>query len=55
MGDDYDLIKEAIETYLVYARREILKHGGVNIQYYSWTNINVKRGKEHYPISMFWI
>lgn len=45
MGDDYDSIKEAIETYLVYAKREILKHGGVNVQFYSWTGINVKRGK----------
>ncbi|KAK4883102.1 hypothetical protein RN001_006421 [Aquatica leii] len=43
MTDEHDMIKEAIETYLVYAKREILKHGGVNVQYYSWTGINVKK------------
>ncbi|KAF5301510.1 hypothetical protein FQR65_LT08813 [Abscondita terminalis] len=43
MMDEYEKIKGAIETYLVYAKREILKHGGVNVQYYSWTAINVKK------------
>lgn len=28
-----------------YAKREILKHGGVNLVYYSWTSVNIKRGK----------
>lgn len=44
IGDDYKQVREAIEEYLIYAKREILKHGGVNIQWFSWTTINVKRG-----------
>lgn len=46
VSEEYDSIKESVENYLVYAKREILKHGGVNVQYYSWTTINVKRGKD---------
>ncbi|RZC40297.1 glutamate receptor ionotropic, delta-2, partial [Asbolus verrucosus] len=41
--NEYETIRHAVESYLVYAKREILKHGGVNIQFYSWTSINVKR------------
>lgn len=44
MQEEYRTIKESIEDYLTYAKREILKHGGVNVQYFSWTSINVKRG-----------
>ncbi|XP_030750228.1 ionotropic receptor 93a [Sitophilus oryzae] len=40
---EYDEIKSKIEEYLVYAKREILRHGGVNVQFYAWTAINVKR------------
>lgn len=46
MQEGYRSIRESIEDYLTYAKREILKHGGVNVQYFSWTGINVKRGKE---------
>lgn len=42
--EQYERIKATVEDYIVYAKREILKHGGVNVQYYSWSNINVKRG-----------
>lgn len=45
LAEEYDKIKEAFESYLVYAKREVLKHGGVNVLFYSWTAINVKRGK----------
>ncbi|KAF7278271.1 hypothetical protein GWI33_008627 [Rhynchophorus ferrugineus] len=40
---DYDDIKTKIEDYLIYAKREVLRHGGVNVQYFAWTAINVKR------------
>ncbi|XP_063930697.1 ionotropic receptor 93a [Zophobas morio] len=43
LGSEYSPIKHAIESYLVFAKREILKHGGVNIQYYSWTSISLKK------------
>lgn len=41
--EQYEKIKAIIEDYIIYAKREILKHGGVRVQYYSWSNINVKR------------
>lgn len=51
MGDKYDETKEIITNYLEHIQRQILKRGGVNIQYYSWTNINIKRGIfAFYPI-----
>ncbi|GLV41761.1 Ionotropic receptor 93a [Carabus blaptoides fortunei] len=43
MAKQYSNIKETIEMFFIYAKREILKHGGINVQYYSWTSINVKR------------
>ncbi|XP_015840718.1 ionotropic receptor 93a isoform X1 [Tribolium castaneum] len=43
LSNEYEVIKHAIESYLVFAKREILKHGGVNVQYYSWTTINIKK------------
>jgi hypothetical protein len=45
LANEYASIKHAIESYLVYAKREIMKHGGVNVQYYSWTSISIKKGK----------
>lgn len=44
MTKQYASIKDTIEKFFVYAKREILKHGGINVQYYSWTSVNVKRG-----------
>ncbi|XP_018576793.1 ionotropic receptor 93a isoform X2 [Anoplophora glabripennis] len=43
VGDEYENIKADIENYLTYAKRELLKHGGVNHYFYSWTAINVRR------------
>ncbi|CAG9864021.1 unnamed protein product [Phyllotreta striolata] len=41
--EDYEDARNEIEEYLVYAKREILKHGGVNVYPYSWTSINVRK------------
>lgn len=41
--EGYEKIKNVIEEYITYAKREILKHGGVQVHYFSWSNINVKR------------
>lgn len=41
--EEYEKIKIAIEDYINYAKRDVLKHGGVRVHYYSWSNINVKR------------
>lgn len=43
VSDDFNKIKEFVETFMVYAKREILKHGGINIRYYSWANINIRK------------
>ncbi|KAJ8957247.1 hypothetical protein NQ318_007811 [Aromia moschata] len=43
VGDEFETIKTDLENYLVYAKREILKHGGVNHYFYPWTAINVRR------------
>ncbi|KAH1009938.1 hypothetical protein HUJ05_004314 [Dendroctonus ponderosae] len=41
--EEYEPIKSKIEDYLVYAKREILKHGGVNTHLFAWSAINLKR------------
>ncbi|XP_060523884.1 ionotropic receptor 93a isoform X2 [Cylas formicarius] len=43
LAEEYENVRLKIEEYLVYAKREILRHGGVNVIYYSWTAINTKR------------
>nr|WJJ63358.1 ionotropic receptor 93a [Pachyrhinus yasumatsui] len=43
LAEEYENIKTKVEDYLVYAKREILKHGGVNVQFFAWPAINVKR------------
>lgn len=44
MGNNYETIRNAIEAYLIYAQRDVfLKHGGVNVQYFSWISIYVKK------------
>ncbi|XP_025829003.1 ionotropic receptor 93a isoform X2 [Agrilus planipennis] len=42
MDEKYDEVKDAIVEHIATVQREILKHGGVNVQYYSWTTINIK-------------
>lgn len=46
VGEEYEHIKSKIEDYLVYAKREIVKHGGVNAHLFSWSAINLKRGAD---------
>ncbi|XP_066259282.1 ionotropic receptor 93a-like [Euwallacea similis] len=43
LAEDYERIKTGIEEYLVYAKREILKHGGVNVHFFAWPAISVKK------------
>ncbi|KAI2474042.1 ionotropic receptor 93a [Diabrotica virgifera virgifera] len=43
LAEEYDQAKAEIDEFLVYAKREILKHGGVNVYFYSWTAINVRK------------
>ncbi|XP_074038952.1 ionotropic receptor 93a isoform X3 [Leptinotarsa decemlineata] len=43
LEDEYDSVKADIEEYLLYAKSEILKHGGINIHFYSWSAINVRK------------
>ncbi|XP_017778842.1 PREDICTED: glutamate receptor ionotropic, delta-2 [Nicrophorus vespilloides] len=45
LADEYNMVRDTIEEFLTYAKREIIKHGGVNVQFYSWTRINIKRGE----------
>lgn len=47
LAENYDRIRTGIEEYLVFGKREILKHTGVNVLVSSWPRINVKRGKLH--------
>lgn len=49
IGEKYENIKDAIEEYMKYAKREILKSGGVYVEEYAWTAINVKRGRYTFP------
>lgn len=44
VGEQYESIKLAIDEYLKYAKRELLRNGGVYVEEYTWTAINVKRG-----------
>lgn len=44
LAENYDKIRIGIEEYLVFGKREILKHTGVNVLVSSWPRINVKRG-----------
>ncbi|KAK5650424.1 hypothetical protein RI129_001453 [Pyrocoelia pectoralis] len=41
--EDYDMILEAIQKYMIYAKREILIHGGINVFYHSLATINVRK------------
>lgn len=43
LDTNYEIVKSEIAKYFVYAKREVLKHGGVNVQFFSWTSINIKR------------
>ncbi|CAG9765217.1 unnamed protein product [Ceutorhynchus assimilis] len=43
LAEDYENVKTKIENYLEYAKRDILRHGGVNVQLFAWSAINVKR------------
>lgn len=45
-AESYESVKQEIENFLIYGKREILKHGGVNHVYFPWAAINLsKRGK----------
>ncbi|XP_050293416.1 ionotropic receptor 93a [Anthonomus grandis grandis] len=43
LGDDYDNFRNKIEEFLEYAKREILRHGGIYIQMFAWPAISIKR------------
>lgn len=44
LGEQYAETLESIKDYMKELTREQLKHGGVNVHYYSWTRINLKNG-----------
>ncbi|XP_061378615.1 ionotropic receptor 93a [Danaus plexippus] len=44
LGDDYQTMLEDLEDYIKELVRVELKHGGINVHYYSWTSINLKKG-----------
>ncbi|XP_022920713.2 ionotropic receptor 93a isoform X1 [Onthophagus taurus] len=43
LGDDYANIKDVVETYVGFIKREKLKNGGLNVIFYSWTSIKIKK------------
>lgn len=45
LGDEYQTMLEDLEDYIKELVRVELKHGGINVHYYSWTSINLKKGE----------
>ncbi|XP_026467499.1 ionotropic receptor 93a-like [Ctenocephalides felis] len=44
LGDSYEDILSTMKAIAEQVLREEMKNGGLNIQYFSWSNINLKRG-----------
>lgn len=44
LGDKYEDILSTMKSIAEQVLREEMKNGGLNIQYFSWSNINLKRG-----------
>ncbi|CAH1636349.1 unnamed protein product [Spodoptera littoralis] len=44
LGEKYQIILDELKDYIKELARVELKHGGVNVYYYSWTAISLKKG-----------
>lgn len=45
LGEEYQSVLEDVKDYIKELTRVELKHGGVNVHYFSWTAISLKKGK----------
>nr|XP_034828957.1 ionotropic receptor 93a [Maniola hyperantus] len=44
LGEDYQSVLDQLKDYIKELKRVELKHGGVNVHYFSWTAISLKKG-----------